>query len=84
MVSLQLERFQGVSRSFKEKVKIQGVSRCVNPEQSSIIANQDEITDMITKPCEEDNEIGKILYQMVKEQPAFNVDIDVFHGNSLH
>ena len=56
----------------------------MNPEQSSIIANQDEITGMITKPCEEDNEIGKILYQMVKEQPAFNVDIDVFHGNSLH
>ena len=35
-------------------------------QQSSITANQKEVMDRITKPCE-DNEIGTILYQLAKE-----------------
>ena len=39
--------------------------------------------DRITKPCE-DNEIGTMLYQLVKEQSAPSVDIKVFDGTPLH
>ena len=52
-------------------------------QQSSNAANQNEVTDRITKPCE-DNEIGIMLYQLVKEQSAPIVDIEVFDGNPIH
>ena len=52
-------------------------------QQSSIIANQNEVTDRITKACE-DNEIGTMLYQLhYQEQSAPSVDIEVFNGNPL-
>ena len=52
-------------------------------QQSSITANQNEITDRTTKLCE-DNEIDTMLYQLVKEQSAPSVDIEVFDGNPPH
>ena len=53
-------------------------------QQSSITANQYEVTGRIPKPCEKDNEIGKMLYQLVKEQSTPSVDMEVFDGNPLH
>ena len=53
-------------------------------QQSSITENQNEVTDRITEPCEKDSEIGNMLYQLVKEQSAPSIDIEVFDGNSLH
>ena len=52
-------------------------------QQSSNAANQNEVTDRITKPCQ-NNEIGIMLYQLVKEQSAPIVDIEVFDGNPIH
>ena len=52
-------------------------------QQSIITANQNEVTDRITKPCE-DNEIGIMLYQLLKEQSEPSVDIEVFNKNPLH
>ena len=52
-------------------------------QQSSNAANQNEVTDRITKPCE-NNEIGIMLYQLVKEQSGPIVDIEVFDGNPIH
>ena len=52
-------------------------------QQSSITANQNEITDRTTKFCE-DNEIDTMLCQLVKEQSAPSVDIEVFDGNPPH
>ena len=51
--------------------------------QETIASNQNEITGRITKPCEEDNDIGKMLYQLVKEQSSPVVDI-IFGENHLH
>ena len=59
------------------------INNIIKDQQSSIAANQNEVTDRITKPCE-DNEVGTMLYQLVKEQPAPSLDIEVFAGNSLH
>ena len=53
-------------------------------QQSSIIENQNEVTDRITEPCEKDSEIGIMLYQLVKEQSTSSIDMQVFDGNSLH
>ena len=50
------------------------INNIIKNQQSSIAANQNEVTDKITKPCE-DNEIGTMLYQLVKEQPAPSLDI---------
>lgn len=51
-------------------------------QQGTIASNQNEITGRITKPCEEDNDIGKMLYQLVKEQSSPVVDI-IFDENPL-
>ena len=51
--------------------------------QGTIASNQNEITGRITKHCEEDNDIGKMLYQLVKEQSSPVVDI-IFDENPLH
>ena len=59
------------------------INNIIKDQQSSIAANQNEVTDRITKPCE-DNEIGTMLYQLVKEQPAPSLNIEVFDGNPLH
>ena len=32
-------------------------------------------------PCEKDNEIANMLYQLVKEQSVPNVDTEVFDGD---
>ena len=32
-------------------------------------------------PCEEDNEIANMLYQLIKEQSAPSVDTEVFDGD---
>ena len=53
-------------------------------QQGSITTNPNEVIDRITKPCKEDNEIGKMLYQLVKEQPTPSVDIEVLDGSPLH
>ena len=45
---------------------------------------QNQITDRITRPCEEGNGISKILYQLVKEQSAPSIDIEAFDGNPLY
>ena len=52
-------------------------------QQGTIASNQNEITGRITKPSEEDNDIGKILYQLVKEHSSPVVDI-IFDENHLH
>ena len=52
-------------------------------QQGTIASNQNVITGRITKPCEEDNDIGTILYQLVKEQSSPVVDI-IFDENPLH
>ena len=59
------------------------INNIIKDQQSSIAANQNEVTDRITKPCE-DNETGTMLYQLVKEQPAPSLDMEVFDGNPLH
>ena len=59
------------------------INNIIKDQQSSIAANQNEVTDRITKPCE-DNEIGTMLYQLVKEQPAPSLNIEVFDGNAPH
>ena len=53
-------------------------------QQSSITENQNEVTHRITKSFEKVSEIGNMLYQLVKEQSAPSIDIEVFDGNPLH
>ena len=64
-------------------MEIQYKQHHLQDQQNSIKGNLNEVTDRITKPCEEDNEIGKIMYQLVKEQSTPSVDIEVFDGNPL-
>ena len=47
-------------------------------QQSCITANQNEVTDRITKTCEEDNKTGKMLCQLVNEQsqPIIGIDLN--------
>lgn len=52
-------------------------------QQGTIASNQNEIIGRITKPCEEDKDIGKILYQLVKEQ-SFPVADIIFDENPFH
>ena len=52
--------------------------------KTSKVVLQNQITDMITRPCEEGKEISKILYKLVKEQSAPSVDIEAFDGNTLY
>ena len=48
-------------------MELQSKQHHMQDQQSIIKANQSEVTGRITKPCELDNEIGKIQYQLVKE-----------------
>ena len=76
-------RFIKFSTTNNQQGELQDKQHHLQDQQSSITANQNEVTDRITKPCE-GNEIGILLYQLVKEQSAPNVDIEVFDGNPLH
>ena len=71
------------STTNNQQGELQDKQHHLQDQQSSITVNQNEVTDRITKPCE-DNEIGTMLYQLVKEQSAPSVDIEVFDGNPLH
>ena len=71
------------STTNNQQGELQDKQHHLQDQQSSITVNQNEVTDKITKPCE-DNEIGTMLYQLVKEQSAPSVDIEVFDGNPLH
>ena len=54
-------------------------------QQSCITANQNEVTDRITKPCEKDNKIGKMLCQLVNEQspPIIGTDLNSREAKGL-
>ena len=65
-------------------MELQNKQHHLQDQKSIIAANQNEVTDRIIEPCAEDNEIGKMLYQLVKEQLMPSVDIEVFDGNPLH
>ena len=71
------------STTNNQQGELQDKQHHLQDQQSSITVNPNEVTDRITKPCE-DNEIGTMLYQLVKEQSAPSVDIEVFDGNPLH
>ena len=71
------------STTNNQQGELQDKHHHLQDQQSGITVNQNEVTDRITKPCE-DNEIGTMLYQLVKEQSAPSVDIEVFDGNPLH
>ena len=71
------------STTNNQQGELQDKQHHLQDQQSSITANQNEVMDRITKPCE-GNEIGTVLYQLVKEQSAPNLDIEVFDGNPLH
>ena len=71
------------SNTNNQQGELQDTQHHLQDQQSSITVNQNEVTDRIIKPCE-DNEIGAMLYQLVKEQSAPSVDIEVFDGNPLH
>ena len=75
-----VDRFSITSTQQRE---LQDKQHHLQDQQNSIIANQNEVTDRIAEPCE-DNEIGTMLYQLVKEQSAPSVDIEVFDGNPLN
>ena len=66
-------------------MELQNKQYHLREQLSSITANQIEVAGRITKPFEEENEIGKKrLYQLVKEQSAPSVDIEVFDRNPLN
>ena len=65
-------------------MELQSKRHHMRDQQGSITTNPKEVIDRITKPCKEDNEIGKMLYQLVKEQPTPSVDIEVLDGSPLH
>ena len=62
-----------------QQVELQNKQHHLQDQQSSITANQNEAKDRIAKPCEDDNEIGKMMCQLVKEQSALSVDLEVFN-----
>ena len=76
-------RVNRFSATNNQQGELQDKQHHLQDHQSSITANQKEVTDRITKPCE-DNEIGVMLYQLVKEQSAPSVDMEVFDGNPCH
>ena len=76
-------RVNKFSTTNNQQRELQDKQHHLQDQQNSIIANQNEVTDRITKPCE-DNEIGTMLYQLVKEQSAPSVGIEVFDGNPLN
>ena len=47
--------------------ELQNKSHHLQDQRSIITANQNEVRERITKPCEKDNEIGNMLFQPVKE-----------------
>ena len=60
------------------------ISNTLCKTNRSITVNQNEITGTITKPCEKDSGISKMLYQLVKEQSTPSVDTEVFNGDPAH
>ena len=77
-------RFNRFSTTNNQQGELQDNQHHQQDQQSSITENQNEVTDRITEPCEKDSEIGNMLYQLVKEQSAPSIDIEVFDGNPLH
>ena len=77
-------RFNRFSTTSSQQGELQNNQHHQQDQQNSITGNQNEVTDRITKPCEKDSEIGNMLYQLVKEQSALSIDIEVFDGNPLH
>ena len=77
-------RFNRFSTTNNQQGELQNKQHHQQDQQSSITENQNEVTNRITKPFEKDSEIGNILYQLVKEQSAPSIDIEVFDGNPLH
>ena len=77
-------RFNRFSTTNNQQGELQNNQHHRQDQQSSITENQNEVTDRITEPCEKDSEIGNMLYQLVKEQSAPRIDIEVFDGNPLH
>ena len=65
-------------------MELQNKQHHLQDQKSIIAANQNEVTDRIIEPCAEDNEIGKMLCQLVKEQSTPIADIEVFDGNPFH
>ena len=77
-------RFNRFSTNNNQQGELQNKQHHKQDQQSSITENQSEVTGRIPKPCEKDSEIGNMLYQLVKEQSALSIDIEVFDGNPLH
>ena len=77
-------RFNRFSTNNNQQGELQNKQHHKQDQQSSIAENQSEVTSRIPKPCEKDSEIGNMLYQLVKEQSALSIDIEVFDGNPLH
>ena len=76
-------KFNRFSTTNNQQGELQNNQHHQQDQQSSITENQKEVTDRITEPCEKDSEIGNMLYQLVKEQSAPSIDIEVFDGNPL-
>ena len=77
-------RFNRFSTTNNQQGELQNKQHHQQDQQSSFTENQNEVTGRITKPCEKNSEIGNMLYQLVKEQSAPSIDIEVFDGNPLH
>ena len=77
-------RFNRFSTTNNQQGELQNNQHHQQDQQSIITKNQNEVTDRITEPCEKDSEIGNMLYQLVKEQSAPSIDIEVFDRNPLH
>ena len=76
-------RVNRFSTTSNQQGKLQNKQHHLQDQQSGITANHNEVTDSMRKPCE-DNKIGTMLYQLVKEQSAPSVDIEVYDRNPLH
>ena len=84
-VQLRNSRTGQSSTNFEKPTTSKWSYKISNPiYKTNKVVLQNQITDRITRPCEEGNEISKILYQLVKEQSAPSVDIEAFDGNPLY
>ena len=80
-VQLHNSRLGQGSTDFQQPTISKGSYRISNiiRKTSKVVLQQIKMnSNRITKPCEKGNEIGTMLYQLVKEQSAPSVDIEVF------
>ena len=76
--------FNRFSTTNNQQGELQNKQHHQQDQQSRITENQNEVIERITKPFEKDSEIVNMLYQLVKEQSAPSIDIEVSDGNPLH